>query len=203
MLFGMMSHRIDLSNFDKDFTGKSSYIKGKYSKVFNTVCILKNPKKIAEFGILDGYSLDCFIESTDENCAISAYDIFEEFPYNSAKFDRIKEKYNNTKVTINKANLFDAHKILEDKSLDIIHIDIANDGEVYSYCFEKLMDKIKDDGVMMLEGGSEERDNIKWMVDYKKPKIRNVLEKYKSIFSIKVFNEFPSLTLISKKKISI
>lgn len=195
----MMLHEIDLSNFDEIFQGRSSYKGEKFSKVLRTICLMKNPKKIVEFGILDGYSLDCFIESTENDCEILAYDLFEEFPYNSARFDSMEKKYDKTKASIERGNLFDSHNTLEDKSIDIIHIDIANDGRVYEYCIKNLMSKIKDFGVMILEGGSKERDNIEWMLKYNKPKIRNVLYRYDNEYKIKVFNEFPSLTIITKK----
>ena len=195
----MMLHKIDLSNFDKNFEGRSSYRDERFSKVLRTICLMKRPKKIAEFGILDGYSLDCFLESTDDDCEILAYDLFEEFTYNSAKFDAMEKKYGKTRASIRRGNLFEAHNIFEDGSIDIIHIDIANDGDVYDYCINNLMPKISDSGVMILEGGSKERDDIEWMIKYNKPKIREVLYRYESEYRINVFNEFPSLTIITKK----
>jgi hypothetical protein len=195
----MTLHKIDLSNFDEFFEGRSSYREERFSKVLRTICIVKNPKKIVEFGILDGYSLDCFLEATGEECEIFAYDLFEEFPYNSAKFDSMEKKYNRTRASIGRENLFNAHNIFDDNSIDIMHIDIANDGDVYEYCINKLMCKLEDSGVMILEGGSEQRDNIEWMVKYNKTKIRDVLYRYEDAYKIKVFNEFPSLTIINKK----
>jgi predicted O-methyltransferase YrrM len=194
-----MLHKIDLSNFDENFVGRSSYKDEKFSKILRSLCILKDPKKIVEFGILDGYSLDCFIEASNEECEILAYDLFEEFPYNSAKFEEMKKKYSKSKVSIRRGNLFDAHKMFDDNSIDILHIDIANDGNVYEYCINNLMCKLNDCGIMLLEGGSEQRDNIEWMIKYSKAKIRDVLYKYADEYRIKVFNEFPSLTIISKK----
>ena len=49
---------------------------------------------------------------------------------------------------------------------------------------------------MVLEGGSEERDSIEWMVKYDKPKIQPVLKKYNDDVIITVLEDFPSLTLI-------
>ena len=50
-----------------------------------------------------------------------------------------------------------------------------------------------------MEGGSEERDNCDWMIKYNKPKIREVLAEYSDKLEIKVFSEFPSITLIKNK----
>ena len=172
----MTQRKIDLLNSDKLFVGRSSYKEEKFSKVLKTVCVLKNPKKIIEFGILDGYSLECFIDSTDDSCTIEAYDIFEDFPYNSARYDYIMGRFNTGRVSIRKGDLFDSADNLAEESVDVLHVDIANNGEVYRYCIEKLIPKLRNDGVMLLEGGSIERDEVDWMIKYKKPKIREVIK---------------------------
>ena len=51
---------------------------------------------------------------------------------------------------------------------------------------------------MILEGGSEERDNVEWMNKFNKPKIQPVLKKYADSVRITVFDDYPSLTLIRK-----
>ena len=196
----MMHTRIDLSNSDNEFTGRSSYKKEKFSKVFKTLCILKNPKKIVEFGILDGYSLDCFLDSTNDSCEIEAYDLFDDFPYNSAQIDTIFPRYaGNRRIRIGKSDIFKSEDLFEDNTIDIFHIDVANNGETYEFCIHKFMPKLTKSGILVMEGGSEERDNCDWMIKYNKPKIREILAKYSNIYDIKVFNEFPSLTIIQNK----
>ena len=81
-------------------------------------------------------------------------------------------------------------------SIDILHIDIANTGDTYEFAIQNYLPKVR--GVMVLEGGSEERDNIEWMVKYDKPKIQPVLKKYNNDVIITVLEDFPSLTLIKK-----
>jgi len=196
----MTYKRIDLSNSDDLFTGRSSYQNEKFSKVLKTICVLKKPKRIVEFGILDGYSLDSFLDSTDEECSIEAYDLFDDFPYNSAHLEKILAKYAEVKrVIIRKGDIFESAHLFDDNSVDIFHIDVANNGEVYEFCIKNLMKKLKNTGVLVLEGGSEERDNCDWMLNYNKPKIREVLQKYSGEYDIRVFNEFPSLTIIQNK----
>jgi hypothetical protein len=196
----MIHTKIDLSNSDEEFVGRSSYRNEKFSKVLKTLCILKKPKKIVEFGILDGYSLDCFLDATDDSCIIEAYDLFEDFPYNSSKLDMIFPRYSKEKrVKIKKSDIFKSLDFFEDKTVDIFHIDIANNGETYEFCIQNFIPKLSNSGILVMEGGSEERDNCDWMVKYNKPKIRKVLDKYSQIYDIKVFNEFPSLTIIQNK----
>ena len=85
------------------------------------------------------------------------------------------------------------------KSIDILHIDIANNGDVYEYMFQNYIHKIKDNGIVLMEGGSKNRDNIKWMVKYNKPKIQPILKKWSQIYDIKTIGDIPSITLIKNK----
>ena len=174
---------------------KSSYAQNNYCKLFRFICYFIKPKKIVEFGILDGYSLDCFAEQQD--CTVEANDIFEEFKYNAASYTFIKDKYANlSNVTINKKDFFNSSDSYEDNSIDILHIDIANDGDTYEYAIQNYWPKVK--SLMIMEGGSEERDNVQWMIDYNKPKIQPVLEKYKNTTKLKVLEDFPSVTIFVK-----
>lgn len=198
----MMLNKIDLSNSDIEFTGRSSYHPEKFSKVFKALCFVTNPKRIVEFGVLDGYSLDCFLDSTSEDCLIEAYDLFEDFPYNAADFGKISERYSNispNRLKIKKADIFQSLSFLPKYQIDLIHVDIANNGETYQFCIDNILPILKPGGILLMEGGSEERDNCEWMVKYNKPKIREVLEKYSDSLEIKIFSEFPSLTMIKTK----
>lgn len=176
---------------------RSSYKKNNYQNIFQSICFSYDPKLIVEFGILDGYSLDCFSENTNENCLIRAFDLFDEFPYNSASYDYILNKYKDSKnININKGNFYDCLNLFDDNSIDILHIDIANNGEVYEFAISHYLKKVK--GLMILEGGSEERDEVEWMIKYNKPKIVPVLKKYEIDVKMTVIKDYPSLTLIKK-----
>ncbi len=197
----MMLNKIDLLNSDKEFSGRSSYHQEKFSKVFKALCFAQDPKKIVEFGILDGYSLDCFLDSTSEDCLIEAYDLFEDFPFNAANYGNISNKYSNVsddRLKINKGDIYNSTNFIGDE-IDIIHVDVANDGKVYEFCINNLLPLLSKDGILIMEGGSEERDNCEWMIKYNKPKIREVLFEYESSLNIKVFSEFPSMTLVKNK----
>jgi len=55
-----------------------------YGDLIKAITMSINPKKIIEIGILDGYSLTHFVNSTNERTIIKAYDIFDEFNGNHA-----------------------------------------------------------------------------------------------------------------------
>jgi len=175
---------------------KSSYKEYHYNKVFQSICFSINPSKIVEFGILEGYSLDCFVNYSGD-CHIEANDLFDEFPYNAADYNFVIDKYReNDNVSIYKRDFYQSVDLYEDDSIDILHIDIANNGETFEFAIQNYLPKVR--GVMIMEGGSDERDNIEWMVKYNKPKIGTVLKKYSNDVRITVLEDFPSITLIRK-----
>lgn len=152
-----------------------------------------NPKNILEIGILEGYSLKHFIKGSSLNTIIKAYDIFEEFNGNHAKKNKLIEEFSEySNVEINYGDFYELHKKID--SYDIIHIDIANNGDVFNYAIENYLPKLSEKGVMILEGGSEQRDDVEWMIKYNKPKINPVIQKY----NLKVLGTFPSITVVRK-----
>ena len=171
-----------------------------FGDIISSITFLKNPKKIVECGILEGYSLDKFIWNSNLDTQIDAYDIFDKFDENHAIKDKIIKQFNKyDNVNINYGDFYDVYQKYDDKSIDILHIDIANNGDVYEFMFQNYVDKLKDDGIILMEGGSFQRDNIEWMIKYNKPQINPILNKYSDKFYIKTIGEIPSITIIKKK----
>lgn len=115
-----------------------------FSSIIKTICFIKNPSHIVEFGILDGFSLLSFAHNTNKNCIIDGYDIFEDFNGKSGNLNELNNVFKNyNNVSIKKGDFY--KKILEynDNSIDILHVDIANDGDVYEYIFNTCIKKIK------------------------------------------------------------
>jgi len=165
-----------------------------FGDILNSIVFTLNPKKIVEVGILEGFSLECFAESSNSDTIIQAYDIFEEFNGNHAKKDKLValfKDYDN--VSINYGDFYEVHKDIS--NIDIIHIDIANNGDVFEYAVKNYLPKLSENGIMIMEGGSEQRDNVEWMIKYNKPKIQPVIKKY----GLKVVGTFPSITIIKKE----
>ena len=99
-------------------------------------------------------------------------------------------------VNIDYGNFFTGHLNLKNNSIDLIHIDIANDGKVLQFTLDYYMPKLSKNGVILFEGGSIERDQVEWMDKYSKDKINPVIELNKQKFDIQTFGTFPSLTVI-------
>ena len=175
----------------------SSYIQNNYDLVFKTVAFLNSPRKIVEIGILDGFSLEALSSAVNEECEIYAYDLFEDYEYSGPRYDDIELKFLKQKnVHIKKANYKNIYKFHADDSIDILHIDVSNNGDTYEYCLDKYMPKISQGGIVLLEGGSKERDDIEWMNKFNFPKIQPVINKTK--YKTLVLEQFPSLTIIKK-----
>lgn len=180
---------------------KSSYLNNlNYGDIFKTILFMINPTSIVEIGILDGFSLKTMADNTSNNCVIKAYDIFDEFNGHSANKEVLQKdflKYEN--VTIEYGDFYKLCDDIQDNSIDLLHIDIANNGDVFEYVIKNYIKKIKKNGIIILEGGSNERDNVEWMNIYNKPKIQPIIEKYSSSVNIKVIGKIPSLSIITLK----
>jgi len=164
-----------------------------YGDLIEGITYAVNPKKIVEIGILDGYSLKHFINSSTNTTIIKAYDIFEEFNGNHGNKDKlIKDFEHHKNVSIEYGDFYKLNNSLEE--IDILHIDIANNGDVYDFAIKNYLPKLSKNGIMILEGGSEERDNVEWMTKYNKPSIQPIVKKY----NMKVIGTFPSITLFRK-----
>lgn len=184
-----------MTNWHSSYNSKSL----QYADIFKTIIHLNKPKLIIEFGILNGYSLKAIAETASKSCIIKAYDIFEKFNGNHANKSDLNNKFKEfSNVIIDELDFYKGHLTFDDDSIDILHIDIANDGDTYEHVLEHYLSKVN--GVIIMEGGSEERDNVHWMNKYGKTKIGPVLDKYKDIVDIMTFDTFPSMTIITKKK---
>lgn len=177
---------------------KSSYKNNiDFSDILKTITKINNPKIIVEIGILEGFSLRTFIDNSSADCKIYAYDIFEEFNGNGADYKDIFDKFkNDNNVKINRGDFYKLNNCIKNNSIDILHIDIANDGDVYEYVFENYIEKVKKGGYIILEGGSKERDNINWMKKYNKKPINETLNKYSNKLDYFIIDKFPSITIV-------
>lgn len=179
---------------------RSSYKINDFCSEFIGIIKEVRPQLIVEFGILEGYSLQAFIDGRSDSCEIHAYDLFEDFPFNAADYNKIKErfsKYQNLKIK--KLDFYKGYKKYKKESIDILHIDIANNGDVFKFAIDNYMSKIKRGGAIVLEGGSMERDQVEWMGKFNKTRINPYLESIKNKFNIRIIDKFPSLTIIKKK----
>ncbi len=82
-----------------------------FGDILNSIVFTLNPKKIVEIGILEGFSLQRFAESSNSNTVIQAYDIFEQFNGNHANKEKVVSKFKKySNVEIKYGNFYDVYK---------------------------------------------------------------------------------------------
>lgn len=196
----------ETTDVDHDAVVRSSYKNHTdFGDVLGAIVTAKRPlKRIAEYGILDGFSLDVFARFSPDNCTIEARDIFEHFEGNCAKRSHLEARFANglnTKVSILEGDFHDASRDLENGCYDLIHIDIANNGDIYAEAVQTLISKLAVGGLLILEGGTPARDQVAWMLQYGKPPIVPEIDRIKALrkYDVTVLGTFPGITVVRKK----
>ena len=175
----------------------SSYKKNDFDEIFKTICQKIKPMNILEIGILDGYSLNSFINHSSKECRILAVDLFEDYKYKNSNYDEIKKRFlQNKNVEIRHGNFFNEFK--RKNNYDLIHIDISNDGDIFKFALDNYLPITNK--IMILEGGSKERDSVEWMLKYNKPKINSFLQTIEDKYQFQIVDKFPSITIFHKDK---
>lgn len=167
---------------------QSSYHKNDLGRTLYDLVLELKPKKIVEFGVLNGYSTVCMAMALDElgQGKIYAYDLWEKYRYRHGKLadcmwevmSRGLGKY----VEFRYGDFWG----WEPEKFDLLHLDISNDGKT----IKKAMRKLKGNGVLVFEGGSAERDSVSWMKKYHHLSISECGVPYKIINP-----KFPSISI--------
>lgn len=193
---------------------RSSYIRNNYGAVLQTVVHFLAPSLIVELGVLDGYStyhLASALKNLDINEVICgelhSYDLFGDYEFKHGDQTQVasvlRSKGLAKYVKLKKVNAFQVHNRYERESVDLLHIDISNDGEKILKLLNNWLPKLRrNSGHVLMEGGSDARDNVAWMTKYNKPKIAPVLKDSFVIEHFKnplVLERFPSMTILRKR----
>lgn len=146
------------------------------------------PATIIEYGTGDGGTavtmglalLDLY-ESIGHKGKIQSYDLFEK--ESEGKYIRdVQNPFtdDNAKSLVNEYKLNDIISIshgdfsnfTSDTKFDLLYFDIGNHGENVLDMYNLCKDSIESGSIVLFEGGSEDRDNVRWM--YNKQKINSV-----------------------------
>jgi hypothetical protein len=103
------------------------------------------------------------------------------------------------RARILKADALTAHERFT--AVDWLHVDISNDGDTYRQVFSRWASKVR--GVMLLEGGSPERDRVPWMAQFDKAPIVPAIEEIRRSYPqwvLMVVTPFPSLTVAMRTR---
>lgn len=192
---------------------RSSYIQNNYAEIFYTIVTAYRPVIAVELGVLEGYSTISIARALKRNketvgvdCHLDAYDLFEDYKYNKANQTDVQKTIDEADlkefIALKKEDAFEVHKYYQDNTVYLLHIDLSNDGEIVHKIIELWDKKLVVGGVILFEGGSEERDRVEWMIKYNKKPIKYELENNSIIKAKYIFGtylKFPSLTMLLKK----
>ncbi len=170
---------------------ESSYKENDLGRSLFDIVLKQKPKKIIDFGVLDGYStiaMAMALSTIEKEIGswqgkIFAYDLWEKYPYKHVAkqqtIDNIK-KYNLEKyVEFVEMDFFDWIKHPE--SFDLLHLDISNKGETIEMLYQAVRDQVENGSIVLFEGGTKERDNVEWMKKYNYKKISETKVPYEII----------------------
>ena len=195
-------HRVLLENLDLQIN--SSYTKHSFSKLFYFLTYYLKPTQISEFGVLGCYSIISMAlcaKHFELKCSITGYDLFEDYSYTSFALsdaiERVDQFGLKNDVQFQKCNALDGN-LIENTLLesDLTHIDLSNEGDIYSRI---LSSEFKKDSIIILEGGSIERDATTWIKEYGAREIAPTIQNFASQrndIKISVINSFPSVTIL-------
>ena len=180
----------------------TSYEKNNYGELFYALMRIYQPKKVVELGTKAGYSAYHMARGLRVNGKgrLYCYDLWENYEFNSVPKSVAKENLKEYKgiISLKSRNVIGVDEL--HKSIDILHVDLGNEGEILKSIISHWIDKVNQ--LIIIEGGSMERDKVDWMIKYKKKPIGSWLEKFSQLRGdIEYFTiePFPSLTIIKKK----
>jgi predicted O-methyltransferase YrrM len=188
----------------------SSYEQNYYGEIIRELVQHVKPAKAVELGVLHGYSTRYIAEGLKLNFAsgiaghLDSYDLWDAYKYKHGKRQEVqamlREQQLDRFVTLRKGDAFRVHKRYKTE-VNFLHVDISNTGETVRRIMELWDSKIPWGGMILFEGGSEERDNVEWMVKYKMPSLRQelltnpIIDKF---YTRTMQDAFPSITILRK-----
>jgi len=186
---------------------RSSYIKHRFGRIFSAITYKFRFKKILELGVLDGYSLfsmafGCSTRKIKTNTDVVGTDLFDDYSYKKGKKTIVQQLVKDYGfqdfVKLRQGDVFNYDSIMNIvASSNLIHVDLSNDGEKVSRVINMIPGNC--DALIIFEGGSIERDNVGWMLQYKKPPLREIFVDIAKSgkYNVSIIEEFPSLTILS------
>lgn len=192
----------------------SSYAQNNFAAIFKAIVSGCQPTVCVELGVLEGYSSIAIGQGLKENADkgggrghLSAHDLFEKYEFRNCPMEGARKNIDDAGVgdyvTLYRANAFEVAHDYAENSVHLLHVDLSNDGDVVKKIMASWDQKMVQGGIILFEGGTEERDNVEWMKKYNKPPIKQELETNKLIEEKYVFGtymRFPGLTCLLKKR---
>jgi len=177
---------------------KSSYLPNKIGLTLYDYVMTHKPKRIVEFGVLNGYSSIVFgLAMRDLGRGhVVCYDLWEKYPYNHGNIGDVQERINSFGlrdfVSLNYGDIYEWSKN-PCSHFDLLHIDVSNDGKRLREIIGNLTEAGFANVPILFEGGTKERDEKGWNSNSNNVSITSV----KKELGYRVLDErFPGLSVI-------
>ena len=179
----------------------SSYEKSGYGELFYSLVRIYRPSKVVELGTKAGYRAYHIAKALKANKkgGLDCFDLWEKYAFtcvpkslaqkNLAEFADI--------ISLKQINVVGVKKRYQ--SIDILHVDLSNEPEILEEIIPHWIDKVKN--LIIIEGGSMQRDRVFWMKKYNKQPIKKWLQdliQKRSDLEYFTIEPFPSVTIIRK-----
>lgn len=193
----------------------SSYEKNNYAEVFYSIMTAWRPVVCVELGVLHGYSsiaIGLGLERLTRDPYVydghlDSYDLFEDYAYNHGRQNEVQDRIYKAGlkdiVRLHKEDAFRVHEQWENSSVHLLHVDLSNTGDIVKKIMDLWDPKMVVGGIILFEGGTEERDQIEWMVKYKAAPIKPEIEHNPIINNKYIYGtylKYPGLTMLLKKR---
>jgi len=178
----------------------SSYRDHGYGAFFYALARCLRPRCCVELGVLQGFSLLAVACALRDNRAgrIDGFDLFEDYPYTSEPYANVVERIRSAGLqdwsAAHRAEAGEVADVFD--TVDYLHVDLSNDGDRYREIFERWSAKVTQ--VIVLEGGSKARDEVGWMLRYRRPPIAAAVSELRRRYTdwgITVLDPYPSMTV--------
>lgn len=185
----------------------SSYKQNDLGWVLYGLVRAHKPVVCVELGVLEGYSAIFTAAGLKDNGFgyLGAYDLWEDYPYRHVTQKDTQDRLKTTGVAgYVTLDYHDAHNVpglYGECEIDFLHIDLGNNGSTFRWAMETFRPLLSEEGIIIFEGGSKERDQCDWMLQYEKPPIRTVLENETLMkdWDWSVIKPYPSMTIMRLK----
>ena len=195
-----------------DLTGiESTYAAAGYGAVLYGLVRVMQPKVAVELGTYQGYSGLHIAAGVRENDAatVCLVDLWDKYLHRHCSLDVTRQNFarngfrslKGCNVVFCEEDAVLASCRFADGSVDFLHVDLANDGLVLAEVFEVWEPRLSSRALVVIEGGSTERDAVEWMGKYNKEPIGWWLNSPWVLdrFSCLTLEPFPSMTLMRRR----
>lgn len=168
------------------------------------------PDVCVELGTYAGFSAYWFGLALKHNGKghLDCYDLWEQYLFNHVEKVVAEKNLEGLPVRLYQEDAVNAYKKYGANSVDFLMIDLSNTGDIYRDYLYNWYHKLSPNAIVLMEGGTIERDNVEWMKKFEKPSIQRAFDEdlvknsyLLSHYDYVVISLFPGLTMFTKKKI--